>query len=143
VSYHRTGMQGLGQLSMPTETQAKLQSCMNVCESQYGVSSGHPDFIQISLCFANCNAMYPPTIATPTGPVTPTIPTVLPTVKPPEKPQPFPLTLPTPAALDVPTAPVPMQAGMSGGMKFGLAAAGVIVVGGGGYWLAKKKGWIK
>lgn len=123
MSYHGVG---LGQLSMSPETLAKLQSCTTSCESKYGVASGHPDVIQLTACFANCNVTYPPTMATPAGSVTPRMPTV----QPPEKPQPL-LTLPTPAALDVPSAPA--KPGMSAGMKLGLAVAGIGAVGLVGY----------
>lgn len=76
-------MPALGDLTMDPQTQALLKGCSDNCEKQYGVSSGHPDVFSLSMCFANCNVQYPPTVTMPGGgtvtpPAIPAIPPVEP-----------------------------------------------------------------
>lgn len=78
---------GLGQLTMDPQTVALLKGCSDNCEKQFGVSSGHPDVLSLSMCFANCNVQYPPTVAMPGGgtitpPAVPGVPGVPPAVGP-------------------------------------------------------------
>ncbi len=58
---------GLGQLTMDPQTVALLKGCSDNCEKQFGVASGHPDVFSLSMCFANCNVQYPPTVTVPGG----------------------------------------------------------------------------
>ena len=83
MSYH-TSMQGLGQLTMDPKTQALLKECSDNCEKQYGVSSGKPDVLSLTACFASCNVQYPPTVAVPGGGTVtpPAFPPVVPPVEP-------------------------------------------------------------
>lgn len=130
---------GLGQLSMDPATVAKLQACTQGCDAQYGVPSGHPDVVQLTACFANCNMTYPPTVATPGGgQYTPPAPT------PGTQPS-FPLlTLPTPPKMDQPAFPPPaappaVKAGMATSTKLGLAVLGIALAGGIGYVVYQRR----
>lgn len=129
---------GLGQLSMPEETFAKLDACMTTCDQKYGVPSGNPDFLSIVACQTNCNMQYPPTLAVPGGTYTPppvtaeTLPALLPPSLFPAAAQPLKFTEPAPS-------PAPVQAGMSAGTKLGLVVLALAVAGGVGYMVYQSK----
>lgn len=131
-------LRGVGQLSMPAETQAALKACSDKCDSQFGVPSGKPDFISLTTCFANCNLQYPPTVAVPGGgtvtppPIGPTATLPPPEVQPP----------PPPVEPEIePAGPVaPTKAAASGDMKMWVIGGAVALLAVGAYVYSKKKG---
>lgn len=123
---------GLGAdiLTMDPQTQAALKTCSDKCEASYGVSSGHPDLIGLTACFASCNAKYPPTV-TPPPALARTLPAI-PGLMVPAQPAP---AQPSPYEPLVPPGPAPSN------LKWWLlGGAALAAVGVGVYAYKKRKG---
>lgn len=136
------GFHGLGLLTMDPQTVALLKGCSDNCEKQFGVASGHPDVLSLSMCFANCNVQYPPTVAVPGGgtvtpPALPPVP-VVPPVEPvppviPGVTDPVPPPPPGPGTTKPPVA----KAG-TGDMKMWVIGGAVAVAAVGAFFYFKK-----
>lgn len=125
---------GLGQLTMDPQTVALLKGCSDNCTKQFGA-----DLFSLSMCFANCNVQYPPTVALPgIPPITPpAIPPYDPGGVPPIVPGViFPPATPPPVT---PVTPVTPTATAGSDMKMWVIGGAVAVAAVGAFLYFKKK----